>query len=68
MYLSVLLFIYLFSVENAGGEMDCASPGSPNGQSSSASPHREVRGTFNTFMCNEVIMKLQLCLVSLVVG
>lgn len=36
------------TLENAGGEMDCASPGSPNAQSTSASPHREGSSPLST--------------------
>lgn len=35
-------------LENAGSEMECASPGSPNGPSSSASPHREGSSPLST--------------------
>lgn len=36
------------TMENAGGEMECSSPGSPNGTSSSASPHREGSSPLST--------------------
>ncbi|XP_015758821.1 PREDICTED: uncharacterized protein LOC107338097 [Acropora digitifera] len=50
-FLNVLSFphaCFCFIVENAGGEMECSSPGSPNGTSSSASPHREGSSPLST--------------------